>query len=120
MTVFNAVPGGAATVAIANGGKVYAFNALNTTPTLILPLNRGRQRIVFHNPGTVDILVAPTIQIVNGSNAALTPTTVARGGCFLVFANGGTLEITGECQVPWQAFSVSGSGNPLTVMDNNI
>lgn len=120
MTMFVTSPGGSATVSIANGGKIRAFNALSTTPQVVAAANAARQKIIFHNPGTIDVFIAPSLVIVNGSDAALSPTTAALGGCFRVYANGGTLEITGECQGAWQAFSASGTGNPLTVMDSNV
>jgi hypothetical protein len=38
-----------------------------------------------------------------------------------VYGNGGTLDITGECQGAWQALANTGAGssNPLTVIDSN-
>lgn len=103
-----------------SGGKVYAFNNLTTTPGVVAPANQFRQAITFHNPGTVDIFVAPSLVQTSGSNAALTPTTSALGGCFRVYANGGDRTISGECQGAWQAFSASAAGNPLTVIDTNV
>lgn len=105
----------------ASGGKIYANNSISTTPAQVIAANTGRQKITFHNPGDADIFVAPTTSInTSGAAATLTPTTSALGGCFRVFANGGTLVIEGECQGAWQAFSASGSGKPLTIMDSNL
>lgn len=59
----------------------------------------------------------PTINLDGGVNA---PTVANRGGAFLIFANGGTLQIEGECQTPWGALALSGVTNPLTVMDSNV
>ena len=112
--------GSPGTVSAASGGRVYAFNNLNTTPQQIFAANPQRQSITVHNPGTIDVFVAPASVIVNGSDTTLTPSTGSLGGCFRVYANGGTLVITGECQKPWQAFSASASNNPLTVMDSSI
>jgi hypothetical protein len=55
------------------------------------------------------------------SNVALVPTNAALGGMTRVYGNGGTLDITGECQGAWQALAVTsaGSTNPLTVIDSN-
>lgn len=120
MPIFGGV-GGAQVFAQASGGKIYAFNDVNTTPRVCAPSNPGRVRIIFHNPGDVDIFIAPLV-VINGntgSDAVLAPTTSVLGGCWRVFANGGSLEISGECQAYWQAFSASGSGKPLTVMDSN-
>lgn len=112
-------PGSPLAFASASGGKVYAFNTLSTTPQVVAPANAFRQRITFHNPGDVDIFIAPANVVNTGSQVALTPTTSALGGCWRVFANGGTLEISGECNGAWQAFSASSTGKPLTVMDSN-
>lgn len=111
--------GGPTVFSSASGGKVYAYNALNTTPMEVAPANPSRQKITFHNPGDVDIFIAPAEVIVSGSLADLAPTTSALGGCFRVYANGGGLTIEGECQGAWQAFAASASGKPLTVMDSN-
>lgn len=120
-------PGSPQAFSSASGGKVYAYNNIATVPIVVAPANTSRQKITFHNPGTVDIYIAPSvIQNVigtaptNPSNVALAPTTAALGGCRLVFANGGTLEIGGECQGAWQALSASGTTNALTVMDSNV
>lgn len=116
-----ALPGAPQAFASASGGKIRAYNNISTTPAVVAPANTGRQKITFHNPGDVDIFIAPSL-VVNSSGAsvALSPTTSALGGCWRVFSNGGALEITGECQGAWQAFSASGSSKPLTVMDSNI
>ena len=112
--------GSPGTVSAASGGRVYAFNNINTSPQQVIGASSGRQSITVHNPGTVDIFFAPASVIVSGSDTTLTPSTGALGGCFRVYANGGTLVITGECQKPWQAFSASASSNPLTIMDSSI
>lgn len=114
--------GGSQVFASASGGKVYAFNTISTVPQVVAPANTGRTRITFHNPGDVDIFVGPStvLNSTTGSSVALVPTTAALGGCWRVFANGGSLEISGECQGAWQAFSASGATKPLTVMDTNL
>src|SRR5262245_8223276 len=118
-TIFGGV-GGALTFSSASGGKVYAFNAItNVSNTNLAPANPARQKILFHNPRTVDIFISPTLVQTTGSSAAFTPTISSYGGCFRVFANGGALEISGECQGAWQALAASGTANPLTVMDSN-
>lgn len=121
MTNIIALAGGVSAFASASGGKVYAYNTISTAPANVAPANVGRTKITFHNPGSVDVFIAPA-NVLNssGSQVALVPTTSALGGCWRVFANGGSLEIGGECQGAWQAFSASGSGNALTVMDSNL
>lgn len=120
MTQIATSVGSPRTVSSASGGRTYSFNNLNTTPEQIVGTNPQRQRIIIHNPGTIDIFVAPVSVIINGSDSPLSPSPSALGGCILVYANGGTLVIDGECQKPWQAFSRSGSNNPLTVIDSNV
>lgn len=108
----------------ANGGKVYAYNAItNVNNTIVAPANASRSKIRFHNPGSNDIFISPVTAYTSQgaqSQAALTPTTSLLGGTFRVFANGGTLDIAGECQQAWQALAASGTTNALTVMDSNI
>lgn len=119
--------GAPGTVSSASGGKVYAYNNIsNAAPRVVANANPTRVRITFHNPGTVDIFIAPSnIQNVIGtaptqpSNVALTPTTALLGGCWRVYANGGSLEISGECQGAWQALAASATTNALTVMESN-
>lgn len=124
MGVIQTNPGSPLTISGASGGKVYAYNALDgVTPTLVAPANPARQTLIFHNPGAVDIFIFPAkaYTTYNGASpAVLTPSTAALGGGFRIYANGGTLQITGECQGQWQALAASGSGNPLTVMDSNV
>ena len=131
MTILGGV-GAAQAFSSASGGKVYGYTNINeTTGTIVAPANPSRQRIRFHNPGASDIFIGPQyVQNVLGtaptsaappSNVALTPTNAALGGTTRVYANGGTLEITGECQGAWQALAVTGAGttNALTVIDSN-
>lgn len=121
MPIFGGV-GGAQVFSSASGGKIYAFNNLSTAPQQVAPANVSRTRITFHNPGDVDIFIAPAVALspTTGSNVTLTPTTSALGGCWRVFANGGTLEVSGECSGAWQGFSASSTGKALTVMDSNL
>jgi hypothetical protein len=121
--------GGPQTFSSASGGKIYGYNNIaEATPRVVAQANPTRQRIRFHNPGPNDIFIGPSfIQNVlgtaptQGSNVALVPSNAALGGMTRVYGNGGTLEITGECQGAWQALAVTGAGttNPLTVMDSN-
>lgn len=119
MTITSGV-GASRTVSAASGGFFLAFNNLTTTPQTVLQNIPGRTSITFHNPGTVDVFVAPLFVQTTGSDILLTPSPGALGGCFRVYANGGTLEIKGECQKPWQVFAASGSGNPLTIQTNHV
>lgn len=112
--------GSPGTLSYASGGYTIALNNLNTTPTQVLGANPARRKITVHNPGTIDAFFAQTTEQNTGVDTPLTPSTSALGGCFLIYANGGTLVIEGECQKPWQAFSRSASSNPLTIMVSNV
>lgn len=114
--------GSPGTVGKASGGRIFAYNNVSTTPQQILGIDPQRVSFTVHNPGTVDIFIAPLDQaiLMNQMDAPLTPSVSALGGCFRVYANGGELTIGGECQKGWQAFCASGSGNPLTVMVSRI
>lgn len=118
MTVVSIV-GGSRTYATASGGKVYGYNNITSNnATLVAPANPQRQKLTFHNPSDLDIIVSPALNAVGGANA---PTDAARGGGFLVYANGGTLVIEGECQGVWNALCTGVASNrALTVMDSNI
>lgn len=113
-------PGGAQTI-FAGGGRIYDFNAISTAPQVVVAINNGRTRITFHNPGTVDLFVAPTVVQNGGSDSPLVPTTSLLGGCLRIYGNGGTTVVEGSsAQRSWQAFAVSGTTNPLTVLDDVV
>lgn len=117
------IVGGPQANASASGNKTYAYNNISTAFAVVAPANVNRRKLVFHNPGSVDIFVAPTEAYASVSAAAptsLIPSVSSLGGCWRVFSNGGTLTLEGEIQGPFQAASASGSGNALTVMDSNI
>jgi len=120
MTTTTTSVGSPGSAGSASGGRTYAFNNISTVPQQIVGANAQRQSIIVHNPGAVDIFVAPAFVQNSGSDVALVPSPTALGGCFRVFANGGMITITGECQKPYQAFSASATGNPLTVVDSNV
>ena len=126
----NLTSGGFPAVGPTSGGKVYAFNNLGTSPINVAPANTARASITFDNPGTVDIIVFPVLvqalnsvptNLVNASisSVTLSPSTSALGGGYRIYANGGSRTFSGECQGPWQALAVSGSGNAFTVTDSN-
>lgn len=103
--------------ALANS-TITAVNNIGTSPGQVIGANGSRTQITFHNPGAVDIIVFPTQVLINGANSTLTPSLGALGGGFRIFANGGdrTIKAPAACQA-WQALSASGSGNPLTIME---
>jgi len=122
MGVISTGPGSPLAFSSASGGKLYAFNALDAvTPQPVAPANVSRQRILFHNPGAVDIFVYPAYKLSQTSvQSANAPTVAAPGGGFRIYANGGALEISGECSQAWYALAASGSTGALTVMDSNL
>jgi hypothetical protein len=117
ITTYVGSPG---TIGAASGGRTYAYNNLSTGPQVVAPLNPQRQSITIHNPGSIDAFIAPSAVQNTGQDVPLVPSPTSLGGCYRVYANGGTLVISGECQKSWQAFSASGSDNPLTVTDSTI
>lgn len=120
MTIFG-IAGGPQANASASGGKINVFNGITTAPQAVVLANPQRRQIIFHNPGDIDLYIGPALALnAAGQNVAFVPALGSLGGCFLVFGNGGSLTITGECQGGWQAFAKSGTTNPLTVMDSNI
>lgn len=120
MTTFTGV-GSPGSVGPTSGGKLYAYNTLDgVTPVAVAPANPSRQSVTFHNPGTNDVIVFPQYKVNTGTNVSNAVTTSALGGGFRVYGNGGEKTFTGECQGEWLAIAVTGTGNPLTVMDSNI
>lgn len=102
----------------ASGGKVWRITNLgNVTPVTVVAARADRLSITFHNPGANDVLVYPT---TGADGSALLPTVASPAGAFRVFGNGGSLTISGECQQAWAALTVSGTSQPLTVMESNV
>lgn len=128
MGLISTGPGSPLSAVGASGGKIYGYNNItNANNTTVAQANPARQKITFHNPGSVDIFVSQTAaQNVLGTaptspaDVAFSPTTALLGGTFRVYANGGTLVIDGECQKAWQALAASGTTNPLTVIETNV
>ena len=130
MGIISTGPGSPLAFSSASGGKVYGYNNVREDAVLVVAqANPNRQSIIFINPGTNDIYIAPAnVQNVLGtapttpSNVALVPSNAALGGCFIIYGNGGSLTVTGECAGAWQAFAKTGAGitNPLTVMESNV
>lgn len=103
---------------------IFAFNNIGTSPVPVAPLNPNRKKLTFCVAGgAVDVVVFPTTAYAglpqpSGNSVTLTPSVGALGGGFRVFAAGGTVVIDGQAsKQAWQALALSGSGNPLTVME---
>ena len=126
MTILATNAGASSATGPTSGSKTYAYNNLTTTPQTVAQPNVMRVSITFHNPGSVNVYVYPlfaqnssNVAPVTPSDSALSPSTAALGGCYLVYANGGQITFTGENQKAWGAFSASGTGNALTVSESN-
>jgi hypothetical protein len=127
MTILATNAGASSAVGPTSGSKTYAYNNLTTTPQVVAQANPQRVSITFHNPGAIGVYVAPSLaQNSNntaptppGTDVALTPSLTALGGCYYIYPGGGQITFTGENQKAWQAFSASGSSNPLTVSESN-
>src|SRR5882724_5824010 len=115
MSIISGV-GSSGSVGPTNGGKTTAVNNVSTVNAQVIGPNVNRVRITFHNPGLVDIIVA-MVTAANGT--PLAPTFAARGGGYLVFANGGEKSFVGECQLAFNAVAASGTTNPLTITETN-
>jgi len=104
---------------LVQNSTIIAVNNIGTSPGTIIAQG-PRNSITFHNPGSVDIVVFPLTVLQNvpgGSSVALVPSTAVLGGGFRIFANGGDRTVEGQAASQgWQALSISGSGNPLTIM----
>ena len=96
-------------------GLTTAVNGISSaTGAQVLAADSQRNKVIFHNPGSVDVLVYQAKDI---NNAALAPTFAAPGGGFRVFANGGSAEFDGVafCQTAFGAIAASGTG-ALTIV----
>jgi hypothetical protein len=103
-----------------------AFNNISTTPQQVATPNSSRSKITFSVAGGVDVIIFPLTAFLglptssNNQSATLTPTLALLGGGFRVFAGGGDVVRTGQAaKQGYQALSISGSGNPLTVMEDS-
>jgi hypothetical protein len=97
-----------------------AVNNIGTTAIQVIGFNAGRQQLRFHNPGTVDVIVFPIIVWITGNAVTLAPgTTLALGGGFRVYGNGGDQIIETDARFfAWLAQAVSGTNNPLTIEES--
>lgn len=89
------------------------INNLGVSATTVLAASADRHGLIFHNPGTANVYVYPSL-------ASTAPTTSAVGGAFLIFP-GGTLQFPPNAypnvNCAWKAFSGTGSNQALTVVE---
>jgi hypothetical protein len=105
--------------------NITAINNIGTTPIPVIASNSTRAGITFHNPGQNSIVVFPSFVLAQvsvagrivGQSVPLKPSLTALGGGFLI-GYGATLFIgPPTAQQAWQALSLNGSGNPLTIQE---
>lgn len=108
---------GAQTIGPTSGGKVTAVNTLGQVAIQVIGQNVARQSLLFHNPGTNSVYVAP---MLNAQGVSFTPSSTSLGGTFEIAAGGYSPLFMGEIQGAWQAFASTGSNQPLTVMESNV
>jgi len=113
------------TVTSLANSNITAVNTLTTSPIPVITANPTRGGITFHNPGQNSVVVFPTFVLaqvpvagrVVPQNVPLKPSLTALGGGFLL-PFGATLFIgPPAAQLAWQALSLNGSGNPLTIQE---
>jgi hypothetical protein len=99
---------------------ITALNNIGTTALQVIGFNSGRALLRFHNPGAVDIIVFPTLVWIAGSPVTLLPgTTLALGGGYRVYGNGGDQVIDTDSRFfAWLAQAVSGTNNSLTIEES--
>jgi hypothetical protein len=106
--------------ALQNSG-VIGINNIGTSPVSIISASPTRKKLTFHAPGANDIIVFPTTVLAGtpgGGSITLAPSLAALGGGFRIFANGGLTTIEGRiARQAWQALSVAGANQPLTVTE---
>src|SRR5215471_17146874 len=106
------------TVTSLANSNITAVNTLTTSPIPVITANPTRGGITFHNPGQNSVVVFPTFVLAQVPvNVPLKPSLTALGGGFLL-PFGATLFIgPPAAQLAWQALSLNGSGNPLTIQE---
>lgn len=91
-----------------NGGTLGA--SLDTASAQVLAADAQRQKVTFHNPGTVDLFVC---QATDANGGALT--AGANPGSWRIYP-GGLMTFTGNGVAgAWLGAAASGSGNPLSI-----
>jgi hypothetical protein len=98
--------------------NVTAVNNLGSSPQFVIGANPSRNSLTFNNPGQNSVVVFPQYILVSGKSVPLTPSLSALGGGFLLVA-GDTLFIGSTAsKQQWQALSLVGAGNPLTITED--
>jgi hypothetical protein len=85
---------------------------VGTTISQVIGTSTIRHGIIFHNPGTIDLYVFPSLNTAVATNSI--------GGSILIFP-GGTWELPSamypNVNCAWSAFATTGSTNPFTVVE---
>jgi hypothetical protein len=85
--------------------------SLGTASTALVTMNTLQKKVVFHNPGSVNVYVCQSLD-VNGNVLTAGPNP----GNWVIYPGGMlTLEGDGIASASWLGAAASGSGNPLTM-----
>lgn len=108
----NAFTNAAPTQTTTTSPSATAINNLGTTIATVISTSLVRHGLIFHNPGTVNAYVFPSL--------ATTVTTALVGGSFIIYP-GGTLEFPStvytNINCAWSAWVATGSSQPLTIVE---
>lgn len=97
-------------------GSTIPYDNLTTAQVTVLAAQQSRQSVIFHNPGSVNILVA---QLLDTAGSTIVATFASPGGGFVIYP-GGMLTIKGNAaQGAWRACAESGSTGALTILIDN-
>lgn len=88
-------------------------NNLGTTATSIIGSSTTRHGLIFHNPGTANVYVFPSL-------TSTSPSSTTLGGSLLIAA--GSSVVFPSAQFPnincgWSAFATTGSNQPFTILE---
>jgi hypothetical protein len=97
-------------------GKITPVNNVGTGGAQVIGINGRRSGLRFHNPGIVTLYAYSL-------NTVPAPSLASLGGAYIIFPQnditiyGGNVGTIHDVNGAWGAFSVTGSTNPLTIME---
>lgn len=107
-TMINAAPAQTTTAS----PKSTSINNLGTAIATVIGTSTLRHGIIFHNPGTVNVYLFPTLNTAVATNAV--------GGAFIILP-AGSLSLPSttfpNVNCGWSAWATTGSNQPLTVVE---
>jgi hypothetical protein len=97
------------------GGVTTGLNNVSTTAAQVIAASNNRKSLLFHNPGTVNLLL---FQKLNSAGTAQAVTFAAPGGGFLLLPYA-SMPVEGDSAGgAWMAVAASGSANGLTITES--